>query len=85
METGGVEFFDVHIQGKPVLISYNIFNEVRGRNKAVKRTFICEVARKQLSIDFKGLTEPQQEAAKISAIEIQQYTNQKPQERTICR
>ncbi len=75
MVMGGMEFFDVRIQGKPVLTSYNIFNEAGGRNKAVKRTFTCNVTRKQLSIDFKGLTEPQQEAAKISAIEIQRYTD----------
>ena len=70
MDTGGVEFFNVYIQGKPVLTSYNIFNDAGGRNKAVMKTFVCEVTKNQLNIRFEGLTEPQQEAAKISGIEI---------------
>jgi len=70
MDIGGIEFFDIYIQGKPVVTSYNIFNDAGGRNKAVTKTFICEVNKNQLSIQFIGITEPQQEAAKISAIEI---------------
>lgn len=70
MEVGGVEFFDVYIQEKPVLKSYNIFNDAGGQNKAVKKTFTCEIHNNRLTIRFIGLTEPQQEAAKVSAIEI---------------
>jgi len=70
MDIGGIEFFDIYIQGKPVLTSYNIFNDAGGKNKAVKKTFACEVNKNQLCIRFEGLTEPQQEAAKVSGIEI---------------
>mgnify|MGYP005649783293 CR=1 FL=1 len=65
MDIGGIEFFGIYIQGKPVLTSYNIFNDAGGRNKAVTKTFICEVDKNQLNIRFVGVTEPQQEAAKI--------------------
>jgi len=70
MDAGGIEFFNVYIQGKPVLTSYNIFNDAGGKNKAVRKTFVCEVNNNNLSIHLEGLTEPQQEAAKISGIEI---------------
>ncbi len=70
MDMGGLEFFNVHIQDRAVLTSYNIFNDAGGRNKAVRKTFVCKVNKNQLSIRFEGLTEPQQEAAKVSGIEI---------------
>lgn len=73
MDTGGIEFFDVYIQDKTVLSSYNIFNDAGGRNKAIVKTLICEVSDNRLIIRFVGLTEPQQEAAKVSAIEILPY------------
>jgi len=73
MDAGGIEFFDVYIQNKPALTSYNIFNDAGGRNKAIVKTFICEVSDNRLIIRFVGLTEPQQEAAKVSAIEVLPY------------
>jgi len=74
MDMGGLEFFNVYIQDRPVLTSYNIFNDANGRNKAVKKTFVCKVNKNQLIIRFEGLTEPQQEAAKVAAIEILPFT-----------
>ena len=71
MNIGGIEFFDVYLQGKLILRSYNIFNDAGGRNIAVRKSFVCEVTENQLTIQFIGLTEPQQEAAKVSAIEIE--------------
>ena len=70
MDFGGIEFFNVYIQDKPVLTSFNIFNEAGGKCRAIKKTFTCKVSDNQLSIYFESLTEPQQEAAKVAGIEV---------------
>jgi len=70
MDFGGIEFFNVYIQDKPVLMSFNIFNEAGGKCRAIKKTFTCKVNDNQLSIYFESLTEPQQEAAKVAGIEV---------------
>ena len=70
MDFGGIEFFNVYIQDKPVLTSFNIFNEAGGKFRAIKKTFTCKVNDNQLSICFESLTEPQQEAAKVAGIEV---------------
>ena len=70
MDFGGIEFFNVYIQDNPVLTSFNIFNEAGGKCRVIKKTFTCKVSDNQLSIYFESLTEPQQEAAKVSGIEV---------------
>ena len=71
----GLEAFDVSIRGDSVLSGYSIFSDAGGMNVATTKSFTCTVddsadALTRLTIDFRGAMDPQQEAAKVAAIEI---------------
>jgi hypothetical protein len=68
--TVGLEMFDVLIQGEQALKGMCIFAEAGGMNRAVVRELVVDVAGNRLIIEFEGIMEPQQEAAKIAAIEV---------------
>ena len=66
----GIEMFDVCIQDETVLKGFCIFQEAGGMNRAVVKSFEAEVTEKRLTVGLRGVMEPQQEAAKVAAIEI---------------